>query len=300
MLNNKNILITGALGQDGIILSKLLLKKKYNIFGIIKRSNSNRVPNVNYINLNLLDYKKTANYIDKINPLCLIHLGSENPNYEELNGKKDFYNNNLEVTKNLIKYCCLNLPTKKLILIGTSQMYKAFNKKINLLTKFKPTNIYAKFRAESFKHMLSSKKKYNSNMTMAILFNHDSKYRNKKFLIPKLIKLIKLKNFKKINEIYQENIVGDFSHAEDICDGLFKLILSKKNPNKLIFSSNKLTYINNIIDHLLKKNKIKKEFKMNNYKKKLAPIGDNSFTKKLLKWKIKKNIFIASSELNKL
>ena len=32
-----NVLITGAHGQDGIILSKILLKKKYKVFGIIKK-----------------------------------------------------------------------------------------------------------------------------------------------------------------------------------------------------------------------------------------------------------------------
>ena len=31
------VLITGAHGQDGIILSKILLKKKYKVFGIIKK-----------------------------------------------------------------------------------------------------------------------------------------------------------------------------------------------------------------------------------------------------------------------
>ena len=36
---NKNILITGALGQDGKLLSKILIKKKYNIIGCIKKKN---------------------------------------------------------------------------------------------------------------------------------------------------------------------------------------------------------------------------------------------------------------------
>ncbi len=31
------VLITGAHGQDGIILSKILLKKKYKVYGIIKK-----------------------------------------------------------------------------------------------------------------------------------------------------------------------------------------------------------------------------------------------------------------------
>ena len=300
MLKKKNIVITGALGQDGIILSKSLLKKKYNIFGLVKKKNLKRIKNVNYHKIDLLNYNEISNFLKKINPLCVIHLGAENPNYKELKRIKNFYKDNLKVTKNLIKYFSLNQPRKKLILIGTSQMYGKFKKIVNLESKFHPNNSYAKFRIESFRHMLNNKKKYNLNMTTAILFNHDSVYRKKKFLLPRLIRLIKVKNFKKINEIYQENIAGDFSHADDICNGLYKLIITKKNPDKLIFSSSKITFINDIIKFLLKKNKTKKIFIDNNLTKNSTPIGDNSYTKKLLNWKIKKNIFIAANELNKL
>ena len=296
----KNIVITGALGQDGIILSKLLLKKKYNVFGVIKKNNSNRVKNVKYHEIDLLNYNEILKLLDKINPSCVIHLGTENPNYIELKRKKDFYKINLKATKNLIKYFSIKQPHKKLILVGTSQMYGKFKKIVDLNSKFNPMNSYAKFRVESFKYMLNNKKKYNSNMTTAILFNHDSMHRKKKFLIPRLIRMIKLKSFKKINEIYQENISGDFSHADDICNGLYKLIISKKNPNKLIFSSNKSTFINDIIKYLLKKNNINKKFIGNDIIANSTPIGDNSYTKKLLKWKIKKDVFIAVSQLNNL
>jgi len=300
VLKKRNIVITGALGQDGIILSKLLLKKKYNVIGIVKRINSHRIINIKYNKVDLLNYNKVSNFLEKINPICVIHLGTENPNYIELKRKKDFYKNNLKATKNLIKYFSLNKPKKKLILIGTSQMYGKLIKLADLKSKFDPINSYAKFRVESYKYMLNNKKKYQSKMTTAILFNHDSQYRKRKFLIPRLIRLIKSKNFKKINEIYQENITGDFSHAEDICNGLYKLIISKDNPNKLIFSSNKETFINDIIKFLLRKKNIKKKLTDNNLSKNSTPIGDNSFTKKLLKWKIKKNIFIAANELNKI
>jgi GDPmannose 4,6-dehydratase len=300
VLKKKNIVITGALGQDGVILSKLLLKKRYNVFGIIKKNNSNKLKNITYNKLDLLDFNKISKFLDKINPICVIHLGTENPNYIELKNKKDFYKNNLKATKNLINYFSLNQPSKKLILVGTSQMYKKTSRIVNLKSKFNPNNSYANFRVESFKYMLNKKKKYKSNMTTAILFNHDSKYRKKKFLIPRLVKSIKLKHFKKINEIYQENISADFSHAEDICNGLFKLIISKKNPDKLIFSANKKTFINDLINFLLKKNKTKKKFITNNINKNSTPIGDNSYTKKILNWKLKKNIFIAANELNKI
>ena len=37
MMLKKNIVITGALGQDGMILSKILLKKNFNVIGIVKK-----------------------------------------------------------------------------------------------------------------------------------------------------------------------------------------------------------------------------------------------------------------------
>ena len=299
MLKKKNIVITGALGQDGIILSKILLKKKYNVFGIVKNINSKQLKNVNYNKIDLLDYNSLFSFLNEVNPISLIHLGTENPNYIELKIKKDFYVKNLEASKNLIKYFSQKDVKKKLILIGTSQMYGPLEK-VNLKSKFNALNSYARFRVASYKDMLKNKRKHNSNMVMAILFNHDSMYRKNKFLIPRLIKMIKSKKLMKLNEIYKQNISGDFSHAQDICNGLYKLIISKNNPDKLIFSSNYRTYVNDIINFLLKKNKVKKLFLNNNLNYTSTPIGDNSFTKRLLKWSIKKNIFVAANELNKL
>ena len=298
MEKKKNVVITGALGQDGIILSKLLIKKKYNIYGVVKKLNKKKIKGVNYSTVNILDYRRFSNYIKKVKPHALLHLGTENPNYLELKKKKDFYKKNLKTTKNLIDYFSKYFPNKKLILIGSSQMYGPSSKKVNLNSEFNPGNSYARFRVESYNYMVKRKKIDNSKMVTAILFNHDSSFRKKKFLIPRLVKLIKLKNFNKLAEIYETNISGDFSHAEDICYGLYKLMISKYSPDKLIFSSNKRTYINDIIYLLLKKNKIKYNFTNKVKSNSSTPIGDNKFTSRLLNWSHKKNIFVAAKELN--
>ena len=298
MEKKKNVVITGALGQDGIILSKLLIKKKYNIYGVVKKLNKKKIKGVNYSTVNILDYKRFSNYIKKVKPHALLHLGTENPNYLELKKKKDFYKKNLKTTKNLIDYFSKYFPNKKLILIGSSQMYGPSSKKVNLNSEFNPGNSYARFRVESYNYMVKRKKIDNSKMVTAILFNHDSSFRKKKFLIPRLVKLIKLKNLNKLNRIYETNISGDFSHAEDICYGLYKLMISKYSPDKLIFSSNKRTYINDIIYLLLKKNKIKYNFTNKVKSNSSTPIGDNKFTSRLLNWSHKKNIFVAAKELN--
>ncbi len=299
MIKKKNIVITGVLGQDGQILSNILLKKKYNIIGIVKKIPKAKKNKIKFKKINLLNYNELSKFLDNCKLKSLIHLGTENPNYLELKKKVDFYKKNLKVTKNLIDYFSKRQVDKRLILIGSSQMYGNKKKKVNLNSRFKPINSYAKFRVEAYNYMLKSKRKYKSNMMTAILFNHDSKYRKKKFLIPRLIKIIKKKQIKKLRSIYEENISGDFSHAEDICNGLYKLLLLKSCPDKLIFSSNKRTYINEIIHNLIKINKSKINLNTDILKNTFTPVGDNRLTKKILNWKQKKNIFVAARELNK-
>ena len=77
-------------------------------------------------------------------------------------------------------------------------------------------------------------------------------------------------------------------------------MISKKNLNKLIFSSNTKTYINDIINYLIKLNKSHLNFNVIPKKNSYTPVGDNSITKKVLKWRIKKNIFKAALEINSL
>ena len=299
MTKKKNIVITGVLGQDGQILSNILIKKNFNIIGVVKNIPKTKKNNIKFKRVNLLNYNELSEFLDNCKLNSLIHLGTENPNYLELKKKVDFYKKNLTATKNLIDYFSKKQKNKRLILIGSSQMYGNKKKKVNLNSKFKPINSYAKFRVEAYNYMLKSKRKYKSNMITAILFNHDSKFRKKKFLIPRLIKIIKKKQFKKLRSIYEENISGDFSHAEDICNGLYKLLLLKNCPDKLIFSSNKRTYINDIIRHLFKINKLKINFNIKILKDTFTPVGDNRLTKKNLNWRQKKNIFSAARELNK-
>ena len=298
ILKKENIIITGALGQDGTILSKLLDTRKYKIIGIVRSLKGKKIKNVTYKRINLSKKNSISKAIKDLKPIALVHFGSENPSFYESNKlKKDFYQKNFKSTKNLID-CFVKFKSGKLILIGSSQMYKDKNIKINLKTKFTPSTPYTRFRIDSFKYMIKQKRKHKSNMVMAILFNHDSIYRNKKFLIPRLIKIIKSKNFNKLQEIYHKNISGDFSHADDICNGLLKLIKTRENPDKLIFSSNKRSNINDIINYLIKINKV--NFKLNGKvkNKTYSSIGDNSYTKKILNWKLKKDIFIAAKELN--
>ena len=110
MKRKKKIIITGALGQDGIILTKKLLKKNFKIYGIIK-SDKNiklKIRKVIYKKLDLTKSNLLKKYLSQIDPEYLVHLGSENPNFHQRNEKK-FYELNFRITKNLIDYFSMNI-----------------------------------------------------------------------------------------------------------------------------------------------------------------------------------------------
>ena len=59
----KNIFISGGLGQDGQILSKIILsKKKYKVFLLGKKKGPLVKRKLKFINVNLLNKKKIRKY----------------------------------------------------------------------------------------------------------------------------------------------------------------------------------------------------------------------------------------------
>ena len=146
------------------------------------------------------------------------------------------------------------------------------------------------------KYKIQNKIRY----TNVILFNHDSKFRNKKFIIPKIVDALINKKILFLENIFKKNIHADFSHAEDICRGLSKLMFSNINIDRLILSTNKEISLNDIILRTIKKNKLDiKIIKLKKNKKK-SLIGSNKLAKKILKWEPKKSIFQAANEIYKL
>ena len=59
MISKKKVIITGAAGQDGLILSKILLKKKFEVYGIIKNKKyENLIKKVKYLKTDIKSKKK--------------------------------------------------------------------------------------------------------------------------------------------------------------------------------------------------------------------------------------------------
>ncbi len=294
----KNIFITGGLGQDGKILVSLLDANKYNIFVFSKKKAKNTIKNCKIFTENLKNKKKIRSHFQKKRPDIILHIASNNPSFNEKNHNL-FYKENLLTTKNIFDETFKANINSRFFFFNSSQIFKKKIGKANEKSEFLGNTDYTKFRINCHKYMINKKKIKKLFYTNLILFNHDSKFRNNKFLIPRVINAIKKKNLLFLKNIMKENIHADFSHAEDICKAIIKLISSKKNLDNLVLSSNKATSLNKIIYFIINKNKLKIHLKVKRLRKKRFLIGDNLKAKNLLKWEPKKDIFIAANEIYK-
>jgi nucleoside-diphosphate-sugar epimerase len=184
------------------------------------------------------------------------------------------------------------------IFAGSSRMYgKNTIGYVNEESQFKRTGFYESYKIDAHKLLMQYKYKYSLKATTAIFFNHDSIYRNNYFIIPKLVNSVINKNYIFLKKIYNFNLTGDFSHAEDICYAIYLLIKSKKNIDKIILSSGKRTKINDIILYLIRIFNIKNiKFKKPKKLKKTL-VGINSLAVKLLTWISKKSIYDVVQEM---
>lgn len=296
----KKLVITGINGQDGKILAKKLNKeKKFKIFGFDKKKSFNEFSKKIKI-LNFLNNKKKLNFFFKKNRIdIIIHLAANNPCFKQ-KSREIYFNKNVINTKNLFEAVYKNNLKSKFIFCSSSQIFRdgegVINEKSPLLSK----SDYTRFRIQADKEMLKFKDKYKIKYTNIIFFNHDSKFRNEKFILPKVIKAIINKNIKFLNSIIKENIYKDFSHAEDICDGILKIAKSSKNLDKVILSSGKLTSLNSIVKYIVNKKHIKLNLNFNKIKPKKKTIcGDNNIAKSEFSWTPKKNIYMAANDLYK-
>ena len=297
MTNNKTIIITGALGQDGKILSKILINNGYKIFGIAITNKGTKIKNVRYQKIKLSDYNKVKKFIKKTNPSHIVHFGSKNPSFSD---KGNFFKENYISAKNIID--AIIEVNNKIIFIfpNSSFIFKRKNTIVSEKDKYKVTNSYTKFRINIFDYMKFLKKKKNLKFCNLILFNHDSAYRKSSFLIPRLVSLAKKQDIVSLKKIYKQNIIEDFSHAQDICFAIYLLIKKKFCIDRLILSSGKKTKVNKIINYLLTKCFPFKKINILAKKNNKYIIGKNNLAKKILNWKIKKNIFSAVDEILKI
>jgi GDPmannose 4,6-dehydratase len=274
MKKKKIALITGVTGQDGSYLAEFLLKKKYEVHGIKRRSSSINTSRIDHLYVDphyktnfflhygdVTDAANMVQLIKKIMPHEIYNLSAQShvktsfemPNYTS--------NVNAMGTLNILEAIkTLNLTKfTKFYQASTSELFGNSNKKKQSeITEFKPQSPYATSKLYAYWITKNYRQSYDMFAVNGILFNHESPRRGETFVTRKItIGLSKIAfGFEKT--LYMGNIYSlrDWGHAKDYAEMQWKM-LQQKTPDDYVIATGKQYSVKDFIQLCCKILKIK-------------------------------------------
>ena len=243
----KKALITGITGQDGSYLAEFLLRKKYQVHGLIRRVAAEdkthrlwRLKNIlNKITLHsasLESYASIVKIIQKIKPKEVYHLGAQS--YIDYAFKDEFstINTNINGTHFILSAIRDFSPKTKFYFAASSEMFgKVTEIPQNEKTPFYPRSPYGISKVAGFDLTRNYRESYGLHTSTGILFNHESERRGFEFVTRKIsqaVAMIKIKKQKYL-ELGNLDAQRDWGYAPEYVQAMW-LMLQQKTPDDYV------------------------------------------------------------------
>ncbi len=264
----KKALITGITGQDGSYLAEFLLKKDYEVHGIIRRSSSFNTDRIDHIfqdlheeNVKLFlhygdltDGSNISRVISKIQPDEIYHLGAQS--HVKVSFEIPEYTANtdgLGTLRLLDAMRDMNIKAK-FYQAGSSEMFgKVLESPQTETTPFYPRSPYA--CAKVFAHWIgiNYREAYDMFVCNGILFNHESPRRGGTFVTKKITNaLVKIKLGKQ-EKLYLGNLDAkrDWGYAKDYVEAMW-LMLQQDTPEDYVISTGETHSVREFVEESAK------------------------------------------------
>jgi len=255
-MKKKIALITGITGQDGSYLAELLLKKKYNVHGIIRRSSSFNTSRIDHLYQD--PHSKSKNFflhygdmtdslslqkiINDIRPDEIYNLAAQS--HVAVSFQQPEYTANSDGLGALrILEIINNIKSKKIKFYqaGTSEMFGMVQEIPQTeKTRFYPRSPYAVAKVYAHWITVNYREAYGIFACNGILFNHESPVRGETFVTKKITKALCRIKYKKQKKLYLGNLEAkrDWGHAKDYVEAQW-LILQQKKPDDYVIATGK-------------------------------------------------------------
>ena len=293
----KKILITGACGFIGFHLSKKLCETGYRVIGVDNLKNLNKKLQHDRLKilkkLKLFEFKKidlTDNLNQKLNDkfYAIIHLAAKPGVRESQKNSEIYFKNNIVGFYNIIELAKKN---SKLFLYASSSSVYGDNQLKNIGSKENKTKItslsfYALTKEinENFANYYSSNGLKCFGMRFFSVYGEYGRPDMAYYKFP----LLAIKN--KVIELNNGgNDFRDFTHVDDVVDGIIKLLnrsVKIKGGQVFNFGSNTPVQVKNLINIIQKKLniKVKTRYKRKNKLDPKITNADISYSKKMFKY----------------
>ncbi len=242
-MKTNSAIIIGGTGQFGVLLGKLLIKKRFKVYNTSRSTKKivkykKKYSKINFVKLNIYNKNEIKKLLIRLRPNLVFYFASQSSPRISFLKKKETIQSNYEGCKNILKVINDNKIDTKFINATSSEMYGHIKGKINLYTNKKPLNPYGKAKKKSFELVKNFRNKNNMKNYNAILFNTESFLRQKDFLISKIcLAAIHAYKDKKKTELNNILVSREWNWCEEQCEVLLKII--KKEPQDFILSNGK-------------------------------------------------------------
>ena len=277
---SKIALIFGVTGQDGAYLSSFLIKKKYIVHGVKRRSssiNTNRIDHIyqdphlkkrNFILHygDISDSISVSSLINQILPDEIYNLAAQS--HVGVSFEIPEYTANVDGigALRILETIRQNRYKKniKYYQAGTSEMFggNTLERFQNEKTKFYPKSPYGAAKLYAHWITINYREAYKIFACNGILFNHESPIRGETFVTKKIVSgLCKIKS-NQIEKIYLGNLYAkrDWGHAQDYVEAMWKM-MQQKNPDDYVIATGKQYTVKQFINLTAKLLKLKINWK---------------------------------------
>lgn len=244
----KIALITGITGQDGSYLAELLLKKGYEVHGIVRRAsliNTHRIDHIyKKINLHygdLTDATSLISIIKKVQPDEIYNLGAQSHvkvSFElpEYTGQVDA----LGTLRVLEAVRLLGMEEKtRIYQASTSELYGLVQETPQSeTTPFHPRSPYGVAKLYGYWIVKNYREAYGMHCSSGILFNHESPRRGETFVTRKIVRGLKAisENKQVLLKLGNLDARRDWGHAKDYARAMW-LMLQQDTPDDYVIAT---------------------------------------------------------------
>ena len=244
----KKALITGITGQDGSYLAELLLKKGYEVHGIVRRAsliNTHRIDHIyNRLKLHYGDLTDATNIIGvikKVEPDEIYNLGAQS--HVKVSFETPEYTAQVDALGTLRVLEAVKLlgmeKDVRIYQASTSELYGEVQETPQTeTTPFYPRSPYGCAKLYGYWIIKNYREAYNIHASSGILFNHESERRGETFVTRKITRGLSriTTGLEKVLYLGNLNAKRDWGHAKDYVEAMW-LMLQQDEPDDYVIAT---------------------------------------------------------------
>lgn len=251
---NKKAIITGITGQDGAYLAKLLIEKKYKVYGLIRRSSTVTTERLKYLGIendveildgDLTDISSILRILQKVKPHEFYNLGAQSFVYTSFNQPILTAQVTGLGVLNCLEAIRLTNPKIRFYQASTSEMYGKIKKPIqDEETPFHPRSPYGAAKMYGHWITVNYRESYNIFACCGILFNHESPLRGIEFVTRKVTDAVARIKLGKQKQLRLGNIDAkrDWGYAADYVKAIW-LMLQQEEADDYVIATGHATSV---------------------------------------------------------